>query len=72
MAVKTVALALIVALVWAPLIAFIAADLHAWLKAKREDRDEQRLLDLEFAYRHLDLTEPEGRDRLGIPNKEER
>lgn len=43
---RTAVLILIVALVWSPFIAFIVADLHAWLKAKREDRDEQRLLDL--------------------------
>lgn len=68
---KTALLILVAVAVWVPFLFIVIRDIRDWRRANRLQRDRQRLLDLEYAYRDLDLTEPRGRKRLGIPNEEE-
>lgn len=63
-ALNVLALAAITA-VWIPAVIFVWLDVSAWWKRRRNDKRAEALI------RSLDLTEPQGRPRLGIRQEEE-
>ena len=70
--VKTAVLIAVVVIVWTPFLIFIGSDLLRWFRDRRDCRRLARRLRADAAaYRDLDLSQPLGRSRLGIPTQED-